>query len=50
MKGGTKQLLGEMACNFKAGENFRMQYYEMENIILKVQLFFSEKIKIKELT
>lgn len=39
-----------MACNSETGENFRIHHYEMENIILKVQLFSSEKIKIKELT
>lgn len=50
MKDGTKQLLGKVACHFETGENFRMQHYEMENVILKVQLFSSEKIKIRELT
>lgn len=40
---------GKMACNFKAGENVRIQQYQLKSIILKEELFSSERIKIKEL-
>lgn len=39
-----------MAYNFETVENFRIEHYEIQNIILKVQLLSCEKIKTKELT
>jgi len=50
VKVGSKEFLGKVACNFETGKNFRMQHYETENIILKEQLFSSEKTRTKELT
>lgn len=39
-----------MVCNFETEEGFRMQHYEVKNIILKVQFFSSEKTGLKELS